>query len=194
VALGKLRALDIIFSLMGILLLWPLFLLIALVVRVDSKGPAFFVQERLGHYRRPFRLIKFRTMVVDAEKGGPQWAASNDKRVTRIGRFLRRSRIDELPQLFNVLKGDLSFVGPRPIRAHFATMLESHDGQYRRRFDVKPGVTGWAQIYAPYGETVEDQLKKLPYDLLYHSTGVSCFTYFKLIFITLRVVCLGSGQ
>lgn len=186
------RFFDILLATIGGLFTFVPMLIIAFAIKFDSRGPVFFIQKRLGHYKRPVWLIKFRTMSVDAEKSGPVWAQENDPRVTFVGRILRKIRFDEIPQLFNVLKGDLSFVGPRPIRKYFADLLKQYNSSYDRRFLVKPGLTGWAQIYAPYGTTIEEQLRKLPYDLRYLK-GLSVKDYFMIIMLTLKTVLLGNG-
>ena len=162
------RAFDVLAAGLGILLLWPVMLLVALAVRFDSPGPVLFRQERTGRYGKPFVLNKFRSMRADAEKlTGPVWAQKDDPRITRVGRFIRATRLDELPQLFNVLGGSMSMVGPRPERAVFIADLMTQIPYYDQRHIVKPGVTGWAQINYPYGNTVEDALQKLQYDLFY---------------------------
>jgi lipopolysaccharide/colanic/teichoic acid biosynthesis glycosyltransferase len=162
------RLADLIVAVAALLIVGWAMLLVALLIRCDSRGPAFFVQQRLGRHRRPFNCIKFRTMRVDAERDtGPVWATRTDPRITRVGHLLRRSRLDELPQLFNVLRGDMAIVGPRPIRQHFAEELSALDSRFERRFQVKPGLTGWAQISLEYPSTVEAQLEKLNYDLYY---------------------------
>jgi lipopolysaccharide/colanic/teichoic acid biosynthesis glycosyltransferase len=132
-------------------------------------------------------------MVVNAEEGGPKWAKENDSRVTRVGKILRKTRLDELPQFLNVLKGDLSFVGPRPIRKHFADLLQQYNSNYDKRFLVKPGLTGWAQIYAPYGSSIDEQLKKVPYDLLYLN-GISIKDYIKVFLLTMKAILFGKGM
>ncbi|HEX6010654.1 MAG TPA: sugar transferase [Geminicoccaceae bacterium] len=162
------RLADLIVAVAALLIVGWAMLLVALLIRCDSRGPVFFVQQRLGRHRRPFNCIKFRTMRVDAERDtGPVWATRTDPRITRVGHLLRRSRLDELPQLFNVLRGDMAIVGPRPIRQHFAEELSALDSRFERRFQVKPGLTGWAQISLEYPSTVEAQLEKLNYDLYY---------------------------
>ena len=187
------RLLDIVFALLlGLLALLP-GLLIALAIRLDSRGPALYSQRRLGLRRQPFTLFKFRTMYADAETAGPRWASADDPRVTRVGRLLRATRLDELPQLVNILKGELSFIGPRPIRRHFADLLAAEDPHYNRRFQVKPGLTGWAQLYAPYGSSVQEQLAKLPYDLRYCEQGLTLSDYFKLLLLTALTVVRRQG-
>jgi len=146
----------------------PLLPILALLIKLDSKGPVFYRQERIGQDRKTFTLWKFRSMYQDAERfTGPVWSASEDDRVTRIGKFMRRTRLDELPQLYNIVKGDMSLVGPRPERPHFVKQLSDIIPFYNLRHAVKPGVTGWAQINYHYGNSVEDAMEKLQYDLFY---------------------------
>lgn len=161
------RLMDIAFSLLGLALFGVLFPLIALAIKVDSAGPIFFVQERLGKGGKPFKMIKLRSMVTDAERDGPRWAKAGDNRITRVGRWLRKTRLDELPQFINILRGDMSLVGPRAERQFFVDQLSEEIPFYRTRLVVRPGATGWAQIRYPYGNTVEDALMKLQYDLYY---------------------------
>jgi len=162
------RLADIVVSMILVILTLPLFLLTAILIKLDSPGSVFFLQTRVGERHRIYRVYKFRSMVSNAEKlTGPVWAEKNDPRITRVGRIIRRLRIDELPQLWNVLKGDMSFVGPRPEREVFVTELEKIVPYYRERFTVKPGITGWAQVKYGYGASVEDAVEKLNYDLFY---------------------------
>jgi len=161
------RALDIATSLFGLVLTLPLWPFIAIAIRLDSRGPALYRQLRVGEHGRPFQIYKFRTMRQDAEVNGAQWAGVNDVRVTRLGRFLRKSRLDELPQLWNILRGDMSLVGPRPERPEFVHNLEQILPHYRLRHLIKPGLTGWAQIHYGYGASVADTHRKLCYDLYY---------------------------
>ncbi len=166
-ALAK-RLVDIGVALVMLALLWPVMLLTALIVRLTSPGPVLFTQERVGQDGKPFVLMKFRSMRADAEKlSGPVWASEDDPRITKFGRIMRKTRLDELPQLFNVLRGSMSLVGPRPERQHFIDQLSEKIPYFELRHIVKPGVTGWAQINYPYGNTVEDALHKLQYDLFY---------------------------
>ncbi|HHJ81090.1 MAG TPA: sugar transferase, partial [Candidatus Tenderia electrophaga] len=152
-----------------------------------------YKQVRVGQNWRLFQVLKFRSMVVDAEKdGAPQWAQKNDSRVTRIGKFLRRSRIDELPQIFNVLKGDMSFIGPRPERPEFVELLAEKIPYYAERHRVKPGITGWAQVRYPYGASDDDAREKLQYDL-YYVKNYSLFLDCLIMFQTVEVVIFGAG-
>ena len=162
---GAQRLVDVLIALIGAIGSRPVVLLAAMVVKLESKGPAFFLQERLGRNERPFKIIKLRTMRTDAEAAGPQWSQKGDPRVTRVGRFLRRSRIDELPQFWNVLLGDMSIVGPRPEREYFVNQLKEKIPFYALRFSVKPGVTGWAQVRYGYGATENDAVEKLCFEL-----------------------------
>jgi len=157
--------LDVIVSLLGLFLSIPLCLLIALAIKMDSEGPVLYKQERVGEGGRTFYLWKFRSMRIDAEENGPVWALSNDERVTRIGRVIRMFRLDEIPQIVNVLRGQMSFVGPRPERPFFVKQLEKEIPYYQIRHIVKPGITGWAQIKYHYGASKEDALEKLKYEL-----------------------------
>jgi exopolysaccharide biosynthesis polyprenyl glycosylphosphotransferase len=163
-----------------------------LAVALDSRGPVFYRQERVGRGGRVFGLWKFRSMRVDAEANGAVWAKQNDDRVTRVGRFIRKTRMDELPQLINVLQGDMSFVGPRPERPVFVTQLKEQIPFYGLREAVKPGITGWAQIRYPYGASVEDARNKLELDLYYIKNG-SLFLDLAILFHTVRHVLMGRG-
>src|SRR5713101_143653 len=162
------RITDMLLAAVGLCLALPMLALIAVLTKLDSYGPVFFRQERVGENGRIFTLSKFRTMVEDAEKGtGPVWAQETDPRTTRLGKILRRTGLDELPQMFNVLIGDMSFVGPRPERPHFVAELQEKIPYYSQRLVVKPGITGWAQVRYGYGATVEDAIEKLQFDLYY---------------------------
>jgi sugar transferase (PEP-CTERM system associated) len=187
------RAVSITISLTGLVLALPLFPLIMLAIRLDSKGPVFYTQTRVGKAGRIFRVVKFRTMRLDAEAAnGPQWAGDNDPRVTRVGRFLRSSRLDEIPQLWCVLKGDMAFVGPRPERPEFIEWLSKEIPYYGVRHMVRPGLTGWAQVKYKYGSTVEDSREKLQYDLFYiknASIGLDLL----IMFLTVKTVLLRRG-
>jgi len=186
------RGIDIVCSLAGLLLLTPLSLAIAAAIRLESAGPVFYRQERIGEDGVPFSILKFRSMGVDAEKNGPVWAAAKDERVTKVGRFIRKLRLDEIPQMINVLKGEMSFVGPRPERPFFVQRLEKEIPFYFHRHTVKPGITGWAQIYHPYGASTEDAMQKLKYDL-YYIKHMNFLMDFRIILETIKVVLLGRG-
>ena len=179
-------------ALVALVLLAPLLGLIALAVRIDSRGPALYRQERVGERGRHFTIFKFRSMVVDAESNGVQWAGENDPRVTRVGRFLRLTRLDELPQLLNVVRGEMALVGPRPERPEFVEQLSSEVPFFEFRNLLKPGITGWAQVYAPYGASVEDAAVKLSYDL-YYLRHRSIATDLAILFRTVWVVVSGAG-
>jgi exopolysaccharide biosynthesis polyprenyl glycosylphosphotransferase len=168
VYLWRKRLLDIVCASLMIAVTAPLLVLIAIGIKLDSPGPAIFSQERVGLHDAKFTLYKFRSMSIDAEsKSGPAWAAEFDDRVTRFGRLLRKFRLDEIPQAFNVLRGDMSFAGPRPERPYFVDLLRERIPYYHLRHYVKPGITGWAQVNYPYGASVEDATEKLQYDLYY---------------------------
>jgi len=179
-------------SLIGLLLLSPIILVISILIKINSRGPVFYKQERVGEGGKIFKLLKFRSMVENAETNGPVWAEQDDKRITRVGRWMRKWRIDEIPQMFNVLKGDMSFVGPRPERSFFVERLRKEIPFYDQRFSVKPGVTGWAQIKYRYGASKEDALEKLEYDL-YYIKNLSPLYDFLIIFETIKVVLFGKG-
>ncbi|WP_043711086.1 polyisoprenyl-phosphate hexose-1-phosphate transferase ExoE [Corallococcus macrosporus] len=186
------RGFDIAVASLLLMLSAPFLLLVAVAIKLDSKGPIFYRQERTGLFGSTYHLWKFRSMRTDAEKHGAVWAKANDDRVTRVGRFIRRTRIDEIPQVFNILTGDMSFVGPRPERPVFVEQLKQQIPFYGLREAVKPGLTGWAQIRYPYGASVEDARNKLEFDLYYVKNG-SLFLDVGIIFHTVRHVLLGRG-
>ncbi|MFZ3339640.1 MAG: TIGR03013 family XrtA/PEP-CTERM system glycosyltransferase [Terriglobales bacterium] len=186
------RVISVVIALVGLILSIPLLPLIMLAIRLDSKGPVLYRQRRVGKGGKTFDVIKFRTMRQDAEKAGPQWAGNNDPRVTRIGRFLRMSRLDEIPQLWCVLKGEMAFVGPRPERPEFVEWLSKEIPYYGVRHMVRPGLTGWAQVKYKYGSTVQDAREKLQYDLFYiknASIGLDLL----IMFQTVKTVLLKRG-
>ncbi|MEC4682993.1 MAG: TIGR03013 family XrtA/PEP-CTERM system glycosyltransferase [Nitrospirota bacterium] len=185
---------DFVLALFGLIVFLPFGLLIALLIRLESPGPVFYTQERVGRNGKSFRIIKFRSMVADAEKGKtPQWASQNDPRITRVGRFLRNTRLDEVPQLINILKGEISFVGPRPERPFFVAELEKSIPFYSQRHVTKPGLSGWAQIRYRYGATVDDAVKKLEYDL-YYIKNLSIFLDLMILLETVQVVLFRRGS
>jgi exopolysaccharide biosynthesis polyprenyl glycosylphosphotransferase len=188
------RVVEIVVSAAILIAISPLLVAIAAIVKLDSPGPVLFMQERVGRGGRTFRLLKFRTMRRDAEAAsGPVWAKAQDPRVTRIGRILRKTRLDELPQLLNVLRGDMSFIGPRPERQFFVDQIAAVEPAYRLRHVVRPGVTGWAQVNYRYGASVEDALEKLRYDL-YYILHWSPLLDVEIAVETLRVILRGSND
>ena len=187
------RVISITVSLIGLILAAPLVPLIILAIVVDSRGPVFYTQSRVGKGGRVFKVVKFRTMRQDAEAAsGPTWAGDNDPRVTRVGKFLRSSRLDEIPQLWCVLKGDMAFVGPRPERPEFIEQLSKEIPYYGVRHMVRPGLTGWAQVKYKYGSTMEDSLEKLQYDL-YYIKNASIGLDLLIMFLTVKTVLLRRG-
>jgi sugar transferase (PEP-CTERM system associated) len=188
------RSLDLVASAGLLLVAAPVMLLAMLAIKLEEglQAPLFYRQTRVGHHGRPFEVLKFRSMRVDAEKFGAQYATENDPRVTRIGGFMRRTRIDELPQLLNVLQGEMSFVGPRPERPEFVGELEQRIPYYRERHTVKPGITGWAQLCYPYGASEKDTIEKLQYDLYYVKNRSLLFDLAILV-QTVEVVLWGKG-
>jgi exopolysaccharide biosynthesis polyprenyl glycosylphosphotransferase len=212
------RFTDLLLSVVGLALTWPLWILIAAAIRMESPGPIFFRQERLGKDSKPFRIIKFRTMIEEAEKTGPQLACEGDPRITRVGRILRKGRLDELPQLYNILKGEMSFIGPRPEREVFIREFQEmvpdlregrratdHSGgqavctykervpYYSYRLIIKPGVTGWAQVMHRYAATLEETQEKLQYDL-YYIKNMSLILDLVILLKTIRIVLFGWGR
>ncbi|MFO7543412.1 MAG: TIGR03013 family PEP-CTERM/XrtA system glycosyltransferase [Thiobacillus sp.] len=187
------RLFDLLVSAAMLAVTLPIMALTAVLIKLESPGPVLYRQERVGQGCRNFTILKFRSMCVDAEKDGkPRWARQNDSRVTLTGRFIRRTRIDELPQIFNVFFGDMSFVGPRPERPYFVQDLTQKIPYYGVRHTVKPGITGWAQVRYPYGATDEDAMHKLQYDL-YYVKNHSLFLDLMILFQTAQVVLWGKG-
>ena len=191
---GTKRIFDLVFSILILVIAAPVMLIVALLIRLTSSGPAIFAQERVGRFGKPYTMYKFRTMKQNAEKEtGPVWAKENDPRITPLGKWLRKTRIDELPQLFNVIKGEMSFVGPRPERAHFVEQFKKQIPLYARRLNVRPGITGWAQVKWKYDASLEDVKEKTKYDLFYVE-NMSLRMDFKILFNTLITVVTGKGQ
>lgn len=187
------RLFDLLVSGSFLLFALPIMLLAGALIRLESKGPVFYTQERIGQFGHAFTIYKFRSMFTDAEKDGlPVWARQKDDRTTRVGRFIRRTRIDELPQILNVFLGHMSFVGPRPERPYFVNELAAQIPYYHARHSVKPGITGWAQVRFPYGASVEDAMNKLQYDL-YYVKNHSLFLDLMVLLQTTQVVVLGKG-
>jgi sugar transferase (PEP-CTERM system associated) len=187
------QAIDVIAAAVMLIVFLPITTIVAIAIKLNSPGPIFYSQVRTGLNRKKFRVYKFRSMYQDAEAKGIQWASERDPRITRVGLFIRLTRIDELPQLWNVLKGDMSLVGPRPERPEFDLQLRKEIPYYDVRYLVKPGITGWAQVCYPYGASVEDAYQKVAYDL-YYIKNYSLFLDFAIALKTLRVVILGKGR
>ncbi|MFQ1857059.1 exopolysaccharide biosynthesis polyprenyl glycosylphosphotransferase [Aeromonas veronii] len=187
------RALDLVSAIALSLVAIPIGLLAALAIKLESPGPIFYRQARVGLFNQEFDVIKFRSMRNDAEKNGAQWASKNDARVTRVGRFIRKTRIDELPQLINVFKGEMSLVGPRPERKVFIKELEAVIPYYRFRHAVKPGITGLAQVKYPYGASIEDAVWKHKYDIFYIKHQ-SLMLDIKILILTVKTVLFGMGR
>ncbi len=186
------RLLDILLSSFGLIGCLPFFVMTAVAVKMDSKGPMFYRQKRVGINESEYMLVKFRSMRVDAEQDGPVWAAKEDGRRTRVGRVIRKLRIDEIPQMWNVLRGDMSFVGPRPERPEFVRLLAEKIPYYGLRHCVHPGITGWAQVNYPYGASKQEALEKLQYDLFYIK-NLSSVLDFRILLRTVRTVLFGKG-
>jgi exopolysaccharide biosynthesis polyprenyl glycosylphosphotransferase len=176
----------------GALLSLPIALVTAILIKLDSPGPVLYKQERVGQNGRPFTLMKFRSMRTDAEKNGPVWACDKDDRATRVGRIIRMIRVDEIPQFWNILRGDMNFVGPRPERPHFVAQLAEEIPYYEQRHLIAPGLTGWAQIKYPYGSSIEDARQKLQYDL-YYIKNQSLVLDAIILFETVKTILFGRG-
>ncbi len=187
------KMIDVFVSLVSLIVFSPLFLIVAVAIKLDSKGPVLYVQERVGYRNKTFKLYKFRSMVANAEKkSGPVWADKNDSRITRVGRIIRKIRMDELPQIYNIIKGDMSLVGPRPERPFFVEQLKKKIPYYQLRLKVKPGLTGWAQIKHSYDSSLDDVREKLKYDL-YYIENMSLNMDFKILVATVFVVLGRKG-
>jgi lipopolysaccharide/colanic/teichoic acid biosynthesis glycosyltransferase len=187
------RFLDISLSIVAILLLLPIYLIAAVLVKFSSPGPIFFLQERIGLNNKPFQIIKFRTMYVNSEANGPQLSSSNDSRITPIGRFMRKTRLDEFPQFINVILGHMSLVGPRPERQFYIDQIVQHEPQYVLLNRVRPGITSWGQVKYGYAENVEQMLDRMKYDLLYINNR-SIALDLKILFYTVAIVVKAKGK
>jgi lipopolysaccharide/colanic/teichoic acid biosynthesis glycosyltransferase len=186
------RTFDLFVSLTGLAIATPLLALIGILIKLDSPGPVFYRQVRVGLRAQPYMIWKFRSMFTDAEKGGARWTSEEDPRVSRLGRYLRKWRLDEIPQLINVIRGEMSLVGPRPERPVFVQELRSIIPFYDLRHAVRPGITGWAQTQFRYGASAEDAHVKLQYDL-YYVKNSSMRLDFRILVDTIRVILLGYG-
>jgi len=188
------RLMDVLFSLFFLILTLPVFILVALFIKLETPGPVFFKQKRVGKNGEAYTIYKFRTMIQHAEKyTGPVWAGKRDPRITRVGRFLRKTRIDEFPQFINVLAGEMSLVGPRPERAYFVEKLKREYPYYLRRLKVKPGITGWAQVKGEYDTSIEEAKEKLAYDL-YYIENMSLRMDLRILLYTIAVMLRFKGQ
>ena len=187
------RLIDILASAIAIILLIPLFIVLAILVKMSSPGPILFRQQRIGKNGIPFQIIKFRTMYLDSEKNGPQLSSTSDPRITKIGRFMRKSRLDEFPQFFNVLFGDMSLVGPRPERQFYIDKIVDVEPQFLELTKVRPGITSWGQVKYGYAENVEQMLDRMKYDLLYLKNR-SLSLDFKIMLYTILIIFKGSGK
>jgi len=186
------RFFDIVLSFTGIIIASPIIIIIPLVIKLDSTGPVIYRQKRIRKSGREFNIFKFRSMIHNAEKNGALWAQNEDPRITDVGRFIRKTRIDEIPQLWNVLRGEMSLIGPRPERPEFVQLLTKKIPFYGLRHAVKPGLTGWAQVKFRYGASQDDSFEKLQYDL-YYIKNFSVWLDFRIFFKTIKVVFWGSG-
>lgn len=184
---------DYVSASVAILLFSPIYLLTALMVKLNSKGPILYKQERIGFHGKPFYIYKFRSMKIDAEKDGPQLSSTTDQRITQWGRFMRRTRLDETPQFFNILKGDMSFVGPRPEREFYANQLISKAPHYKHLYKVKPGITSWGMVKFGYAENIDEMLERLKYDILYVE-NMSLLIDFKIMIHTVLIIFQGRGK
>ena len=187
------RLLDVIFSIVGMLLFLPVFIVLAIIIKATSKGPIIYKQERVGRFGKPFNIYKLRSMVVGAENGTPELSNENDERITKIGKFLRKTHLDEIPQFYNVLKGEMSLVGPRPERKYYIDQIIEKAPYYTHLHKLRPGITSWGQVKYGYASNVDEMLERLPYDMMYLK-NISLYIDFKILIYTLMVSFKGNGK
>jgi lipopolysaccharide/colanic/teichoic acid biosynthesis glycosyltransferase len=187
------RLIDVVVSIVALIILLPLYIVLAFAVKTSSPGPIFFLQERIGKNGRTFNIVKFRTMFRDAEKYGPQLSSANDPRITPIGKYMRKLRLDEFPQFYNVLIGDMSLVGPRPERQYYIDQIVQIEPQYLHLTKVRPGITSWGQVKYGYAENVDQMLQRMKFDLLYLKNRTLALD-FKIMLYTLLIIIKAKGK
>ena len=187
------RTTDIIFSTLSLMMLSPILVLISISVKLSSKGPVFYYQERIGYKKSRFNIIKFRSMHIDSEEGTPLLSSENDKRITRFGKIMRKYRLDELPQFYNVLIGEMSIIGPRPERDFFAKKILIKAPHYNLIHKVKPGITSWGMVKFGYAENIDEMIERLKYDIIYLE-NLSLLNDFKVLVLTIFIVLQGRGK
>ena len=184
------QLIDFLVALLALIIFSPVFVFLSIGIKIGSKGPVFYAHERIGRFGKPFTLYKFRSMYVDAEKDGPALSSKNDERITRFGKFMRKSKLDELPNFWNVLKGDMSLVGPRPERKFFIDQIVQKAPHYLHLQKVKPGITSWGQVKFGYAEDVDQMIERLKYDILYIE-NMLLYVDFKIIIYTILIILKG---